>query len=172
MSGVVFGKLLFSYSSWKEDSNDMLKRIFHLSSTQVKVREEITFFLPVFVTNTISRCLKPTTTLMNFAWINFFNTCAALASYRVNRFGCGFFLWFTFFTEHISNNVFKVIRHTLCGELAMKFIIIWLSIIIVFHRIFSRFFQRSSMRGSSLSLCMILMTTFNNFGYIFSWKKW
>ena len=33
--------------------------------------------------------------------LNFFNTCAALASLSVNRFRCGFFLWLNFFTEQI-----------------------------------------------------------------------
>ena len=37
-----------------------------------------------------------------FAQLNFFNTCAAPASYRVNRFGRGFFLWLNFFTEQIT----------------------------------------------------------------------
>ena len=56
-----------------------------------------------------------------FARLNFFSTCAAPAQICVNRFGCGFFLGFTFFTEYFSDNVFKVFRHTLRGELTMKF---------------------------------------------------
>ena len=112
---------------------------------------------------------KKPTTLMDFCRNKFFNTCEALALLRVNRFWCGFFLGFMFFTEHITDNVVKVSRHKLCKELTLKSNIIWLSIKIIFERIFSRLFQRWSMRVSSSRLCMIIMTGFNSFGYIYSW---
>ena len=43
MSDVVNGEPLFSYSSWKEDSNDMLKCIFYQLSSWEMVQEEIIF---------------------------------------------------------------------------------------------------------------------------------
>ena len=85
------------------------------------------------------------------------------------RFGCGFLHWFNFFTEYFSNNVFKVIRHTLHGELTMKLKNIWWSIITLFELIFSQFFQHLSMQMSSFWLCMILMTGVYRYGYIYSW---
>ena len=136
------------------------------------VQEGKIFFWSVFVTAAISRRLNKTTTLMIFFRINFFNTCEALALLSVNRFGCGFFLGSTFFTEYFSDNVFKVIRHTLRGELPTKFINIWWSIVIFPERILSRFFQHWSMQMSCLRMWAIIQPGFNNFGYIYSWYRW
>ena len=133
------------------------------------VQEGKIFFWSVFVTAAILRRWNKTTTMMNFRWINFFNTCEAMASVGVHRFGCGFLHWFNFFTEYFSNNVFKVIRHTLHGELTMKLKNIWWSIITLFELIFSQFFQHLSMQMSSFWLCMILMTGVYRYGYIYSW---
>ena len=130
------------------------------------------FFWSVFVTAAILRRWNKTTTMMNFRWINFFNTCEAMASVGVHRFGCGFLHWFNFFTEYFSNNVFKVIRHTLHGELTMKLKNIWWSIKIVFKQVFSRFFWRWTMHVSRLRLCMIIRAGINSFGYISSWQQW
>ena len=133
------------------------------------VQEEKIFFWSVFVTAAISRRLNKTTTLMNFRWFKFFNTCEALASLSVNRFGCGFFLGFTFFTEQVPDSESKTIRHTLREELTVKLNIIWWSIKIIFERIFPGFFQCLSMWMSSLRLFMIIMTGLSSFGYISSW---
>ena len=116
----------------------------------------------VLVTAVISRRLNKTTTLMNFRRINFFNTCEALALFSVNRFGCGFFLGLTFFTEYFSDNVFKVFPHTLRGELTTKLKNIWWSIIIFLERILPRFFQRWSMRMSCLRMWAIIQPGYNN----------
>ena len=136
---------------------------------QKKVWEWIIFLPRVFVTNVIPRRRNRTTTLMNFCGIKFFNRCAAPASVRVHRFGCGFLHWFTFFTKQVPDTAFNLIRHTLSGELTTKLKNIWWSIKIFFERIFLRFFQRLTMRVSSLRWWMIIMTGFKSFGYIFSW---
>ena len=104
-----------------------------------KVQEEIIFFSSVFVTNIISRRLNMTTTLMNFCRINFFNTCAAPASYRVNRFGCGFLLQSLFFTEHIPIDADQCRRHKLSGYSKTKLKNIWLFILIISVRLSSIF---------------------------------
>ena len=134
----------------------MLKHILYQLLFQKMVQERKIFLWSVFVTAAISRRLNKTTTLMNFCWFDFFNTCEALASLSVNRFGCGFFLGFTFFTEYFSDNVSKVFRHTLRGELTMKFNNIWCSIIIFLERILPRFFQRWSLQMSCLRMWTII----------------
>ena len=133
------------------------------------VQEGKIFFWSVFVTAAVLRRWNKTTTMMNFRWINFFNPCEAMASVSVHRFGCGFLHWFNYFTEYFSNNVFKVIRHTLHGELTMKLKNIWWSIITLFELIFLQFFQHLSMQMSSYWLCMIIVTGVYSYGCIYSW---
>ena len=84
------------------------------------------FFWSVFVTATILRRLNQTTTLMIFFRINFFNTCAATASYRVIRFGCGFLLQLRFFKEHIPMDADQCRRHKLSGGSLTNLENIWL----------------------------------------------
>ena len=134
----------------------MLKHILYQLLFQKMVRERKIFLWSVFITAAISRRQKKLPPLGIFARFNFFNTCEALALLSVNRFGCGFFLGFTFFTEYFSDNVFKVFHHTLRGELTMKFNNIWCSIIIFLERILPRFFQRWSLQMSCLRMWTII----------------
>ena len=133
------------------------------------VQEGKIFFWSVFVTAAILRRWNKTTTMMNFCWINFFNTCEAMASVGVHRFECGFLLWLTFFTEQVPVSEFKTIRHTLRRQLTTKLKNIWWSIVTLFELIFSQFFQHLSMQMSSFWLCMIIMTGVYSYGYIYSW---
>ena len=137
-----------------------------------KVAEKKISLWWVFVTAECSRRQNKTTTMMNFCWLKFFNTCAAPASVRVHRFGCGFLLWLTFFTEQVPDTAFNLIRHTLCGELTTKLENIWWSIMIFLERISPRFFQRWSMQMSCLRMWAIIQPGFNDFGYIYSWYRW
>ena len=127
------------------------------------VQEGKIFFWSVFVTAAISRRLNKTTTFVIFCRIKFFNKREALASVRVNRLGCGFFSWLNFFTAHVPDCEFKVIRNTLCEELSLKFKIICWSIESCSDRIEMKFFQHRSMRMSCLSLNMIFITSKNSF---------
>ena len=102
MSGVVYGKPLFPYSSWKEDSKDILQcricqwfAIFATRKWYSQLQTERVSFIS-------KRRRKKPSLKEIFAWLNFFDTCAAPASYCVNRFGCGNFLWLNLFTEQIT----------------------------------------------------------------------
>ena len=111
---------------------------------------------------------KKPTTLMDFRQNKFFNTCEALASVRVNRFGCGFFPRLNFFTEHVPDCAFKVIRHTLCEELSVKFKIICRTAESCSDRIEIKFLQHGLMCMSCLWLNMIFITSKKSFYYIYS----
>ena len=159
----------YSYSLWKEDSNNMLHYILCLKVSNLSLRMKKVFLWTAFNAIAILRREKSPPPVRIFDRFNFFNTCEAMASVGVHQFGCVFLLWLIFFTKQVPDSEFNLIRHTLRGESTMKFINIWWSIEIGFGRIFSRFFQRRTMRVSNLRLCVTIMTVVDSFLNISSW---
>ena len=112
-------------SSWNLLSNDMLQCIFCQLYSIFTVWKEILFASDR--TRVIPNCAPPKKLppLGIFAWLIFFNRCAAPASVRANRFGCGFLLWLTFFTAHIPICEAHWSRHKRIGYTRTKLENIW-----------------------------------------------
>ena len=135
----------------------ILKQLFYLKMVQ----EGKIFFWSVFRTAAISRRLNRTTTLMIFFRINFFNTCGATASYRVNRFGCGFLLQLRFFKEHNPIDADHCRRHKWSGGSLTNLENIWLFTDIFSERLSSIFFTSYEWVTVANRLIHLLYQTFN-----------